>query len=203
MKTRVVFLSGLATALLAANLPADPYSMAEQQARKASNSNAAEQQNIQRQTGDGSGQASGSPGAAPAPMDPALKATLSNINSLKADIDAYSSADAGKVDSSQRIALLNDLSAAGKGPNKATSDAVKKLADDLIKAVAGNKKLAAAQQTQLGRDIHALFNSSHLNDAQQKMLLDGVQKILTDAGISLDSATDVVVDLKQIVSQTK
>ena len=201
MKTRAVVLAGVATAFFAANLPADPYSMAMQQARKTSDANAAEQRNLQQQSGGGAGQSSAP--AAPAPMDPALKATLSNINSLKADIGAYNSVDAGQADSSQRVAMLNDLSAAGQGPNKATPDAIKKLATDLITAVSGNKKLTAAQQTQLGRDIHALFNSSHLTDAQQKTLLDGAQKILTDAGISLDNAVDVVTDLKEIASQTK
>ena len=200
MKTRAVVLAGVATAFFAANLPADPYSMAIQQARKTSDANAAEQRNLQQQSGGGAG--SSTP-AAPAPMDPALKATLSNINSLKADIGAYNGVDAGQADSGQRITLLNDLSAAGQGPNKATPDAIKKLASDLITAVSGNKKLTAVQQTQLGRDIHALFNSSHLTDAQQKTLLDGAQKILTDAGISLDNAVDVVTDLKEIASQTK
>lgn len=206
MKTRAVVLIGLSTALLAVNLPADPYSMAKQQANRASNANANEQRNLQQQTRDGSGQSS-APSApaspAPAPMDPALKATLGNINSLKTDIGNFNSANPGQVDSSGRIALLNDLSAAGQGPNKPTADTVKKLADDLIKAVSGNKKLTAAQQTQLGRNIHALCNSSHLTDAQQTMLLDGVQKVLTDAGISLDNAVDVVTDLKQIASQSK
>ena len=200
MKTRAVVLAGVATAFFAANLPADPYSMAIQQARKTSDANAAEQRNLQQQSGGGAG--SSTP-AAPTPMDPALKATLSNINSLKADIGAYNGVDAGQADSGQRITLLNDLSAAGQGPNKATPDAIKKLASDLITAVSGNKKLTAVQQTQLGRDIHALFNSSHLTDAQQKTLLDGAQKILTDAGISLDNAVDVVTDLKEIASQTK
>lgn len=207
MKTRAVVLAGFSVAFMAANLIAqDSYSIAKQQANRVNNANTAEQQRIQRQAGEGSGQsaAPSAPGApAAAPMDPALKATLSNINSLKGDIGAFNGADAGKTDSSQKISLLNDLSAAGQGPNKATADSIKKLANDLITAVSGNKKLTAAQQTQIGRSIHALFNSSHLTDAQQKLLLDGVQKALTDAGISLDNAVDVVTDLKLIASQTK
>ena len=70
-------------------------------------------------------------------------------------------------------------------------------------ALAGQKKLTAAQQKPLAQKIHALFNSAHLTDAQQQALLDGIQKTLTDAGVSLDTAVNVTVDLKAVIAETK
>ena len=79
---------------------------------------------------------------------------------------------------------------------------IAKLADDLATAIAGKEKLRAPQQT-LAQYIHAIFNSAHLTAAQQQMIFDGVQKILTDGGASPDEATNVVNDIKTIASETK
>ena len=108
-----------------------------------------------------------------------------------------------KADPAQKIALLNDLTQAAQGTSKATSNSVKKLADDLTTALAGQKKLATAAQQKLAQEIHALFNSARLTPAQQKSLPSDIQKLLTDGGVSLDSAVDVVTDLKEIVAETK
>ena len=96
---------------------------------------------------------------------------------------------------------MNDFSAAAQSTN-ASANSVKELARDLMTAMAGNKKLQPRQQ-QLAREIHAIFNSSHLTATQQQMVFDGVQKTLTDAGVSLDAATDVVTDLKNVAAETK
>ncbi len=195
MKTRLAVFCAL---LVAGSAFADPYVMATQQAKRASDQNAAEQQRIQNAAGAGS---ASSPAASVAPMNPALQATLNNIHSLQANFTDLGNSTSPTPDSGERISLLNNLSSAAQG-NKASAESVKKLADDLLAGVSG-KKLSAAQQTRLARDIHAAFNSSHLTDAQQKVVFDDVQKTLTDGGVSLDNAIDIVVDLKKVSSETK
>jgi len=130
-----------------------------------------------------------------------LQATLNNINGIQSDFAAFSSA-AGKPDASQKISLLNNLSQAAQG-KKASADSVKRLAADLQTAVSGKSKLAAVQQKQLAGLVHAVFNSSHLTAAQSEKIFDAAQKILTDAGASLDDAVNVVGDLKKITAETK
>jgi hypothetical protein len=181
------------------------YSIAKQQARRDSAQNDAEQQRIAREA-NGPGGASAAPGAAAAsaaPVDPALQATLSNVAGLKSDFAAVISSTGDKPDPAQKDSLLNNLSQAAQGAKKASANSVKKLADDLLTAVAGNKKLAVAQQTKLAREVHALFNSAHLSAAQQQSLFTDVQKILTDGGATLDDAVNVVTDLKAVADETK
>jgi|SRR5665213_965485 len=202
MKTSIVFACVLFTAGAAL---AQNYYMAKQQAYRASNQNAAEQQRIQRTANGSSGAASArAPAAAmaAAPVDPVLQATLNNISSLHTDFAALSNFTGDKPDPAQKISLLNNLTQAAQG-TKASTASVQKLADDLSTAVGGKKKLAAAQQTALAREVHALFNSAHLSAAQQQALLAGAQKILTDGGASLDDAVNVVTDLKTVVTETK
>jgi hypothetical protein len=203
MKCAKFFLACGCLLLMAGNLMGQNYYKAVQQAHRDSAQNDAEQQRIANASG-GAG-AAGAPGApapaAPAPTDPALQATLKNVSGLQTDF-ATLIASNDKPDSGQKVALLNDLSQASQG-TKASSDSVKKLAEDLAVALAGQKKLTVPQQTKLAREIHALFNSSHLTPTQQQTLLTDVQKILTDAGAPLDAAVDVVTDLKAVVAETK
>jgi hypothetical protein len=197
MKTIVVGACGL---LAAGHLVAQNYNMAIQQARRASAQNDAEQQQIQHATGgSGGGQGAAGGAPAPAPVDPALQATLSNISSLQIDFAAVVNATGDKADT--KVSLMNNLSKAAQG-TKASANSVKKLADDLLTALSGKTKLTAPQQTALAREIHALFNSSHLSSDQQEKLLAGVQKILTDAGAELDDAVNVVTDLKAVATET-
>jgi hypothetical protein len=179
------------------------YAGAIQQARRDSAQNDAEQRRIQNESGGAApGQPAGMPAPAPAaPLDPAMQAALQNVAGLRADLAGLTTAS-DPADPSQKVALLNDLSQAAQGTNHATSGAVKQLAGDLLKALAGKKKLAATQQTRLAREIHALFNSARLTPAQQQSVLNDIQKILTDADVSLDNAVDVVTDLKAVVAQT-
>jgi len=183
---------------------AQNYYMATQQARRDSTQNDAEQQRIQREANGPAGAPAGqAPAPTPAqPIDPALQATLNNISGLQTDFAALSNFTGDKPDPAQKISLLNNLSQAAQG-TKATSAAVKKLADDLWTAVGGKKKLSAAQQTKLAREVHALFNSAHLSVTQQQALLADAQKILTAAGAELDAAVDVATDLKEIAAETK
>jgi hypothetical protein len=191
MKT-AVSLFGLL--LLTAAAFSDPYVISKQQAHRAAD-----------QTEGASGSAAQSPPSAALPntppTDPALAATLQNIGSLRADIAAFNAAAGTEPDATQRISLLNHLSAAAQATKPSSSD-VKKLADHLIAATLG-RKIPAAQQARLARDIHALFNSAHLTAAQQEQMLADVQKMLTDAGTPLDDATNVVADLKTVAAATK
>ena len=201
MKKFIVLACALATAGTGL---AQNYYMATQQARRDSAQNDAEQQRIQREANGPAGAPAGqAPAPAPAqPMDPALQATLNNISGLQTDFAALSNFTGDKPDPAQKISLLNNLSQAAQG-TKATSASVKKLADDLWTAVGGKKKLSAAQQTKLAREVHALFNSAHLSPAQQQALLADAQKILTAAGAAFDAAVDVATDLKEIAAETK
>jgi len=200
MKTSITFACALFTA---GTVLAQNYYMAEQQAKRVSGKNDAEQQRIANAASDPASAAAAHAAAAPAaPMDPALQATLNNIAGLQSDFATMINATGDKPDPAQKISSLNNLSQAGQG-TKASSTSVKKLADDLLTAVAGKKQIAAAQQTRLAREVHALFNSSHLTAAQQQSLLADAQKILTEGGASLDNAVDVVTDLKAVADETK
>src|SRR5665213_4591100 len=201
MKTRIAAFCAL---LIAGSALADPYTIAKQQAKRASSQNDAEQSRIASAANGAAPAQSASAAPAPAapPANPALQATLNNSNSLQADFAALNNSTGDKPDPGQKISLLNNLSSAAQG-TKPASDSVKSLADDLLTAVAGKKKLSAAQQTTLARDVHAIFNSSHLSAAQQQTLYDGVQKILMDGGASVDDAVNVVTDLKKIADETR
>jgi hypothetical protein len=201
MKTHIVMICALICALVFAggSALADPYVMAVQQARRASDQNTAEQQRIAKAAGGNAPAASATPAA---PASPALQATMANINGLQANFAALGNSTSDKPDSTQRISLLNNLSTAAQG-TKASADSVRELANDLLAAMNGKKSIVAAQQTRLARDIHALFNSSHLTDAQQKLTSADVQTILTDGGVSLDNAINVTTDLKKIATETK
>jgi hypothetical protein len=193
MKTSVALFGVL---LVAGSALADPYGIAIQQAKRASDQNNAEQQQIAGQTEANS---SPQPGAPAAKADPVLAATLQNITNLQADFASIINATGDKAD--QRIALMNDFSKAAQGA-RASTESAKVLAKDLITAMDGNKKLEP-QQKKLAREIHAVFNSSHLTAERQQVVLNDVQKTLTDAGVSLDAATDVVTDLKAVAGETK
>ncbi len=135
------------------------------------------------------------------PPDPALQATLHNIESLRNDFTAIGSAAPAAPLTTQKQSLTNDLAIAAQGA-KPQAASISKLADDLATAIAGKEKLRAPQP-KLAQFIHAIFNSLHLTTAQQQMIFDGVQKILTDGGASPDEAANVVSDIKTIASETK
>jgi hypothetical protein len=198
MKTSVAFLCAF---FIVGSALADPYSMAIQQAQRASNQNAAEQRQLQNQDGS-SGSSGAATGQNPPPTNPLLAATLLNITNLQTDISALNSSAGPKADPSQRIALLNDLSAAAQS-TKASADSIKDLAKDLLTTMVGNQKMTPLQQKKLAREIHAVFNSSHLTDVQQQTIFNDVQKTLVDDGVPPDAATDVVTDLKKIAAETQ
>jgi len=167
------------------------YNLAKQQAK-----NAAASENRNQQAIESSGQ---SPTAPPSqnnpPPDPMLQATLRNISNLRADFDDLAS---GRTNT---VAFQNDLKEAAQGTRPAPA-AVTKLADDLAAVVSNNKKLQE-QQKKLAQFVHALFNSSHLSAVQQQTVLDLVQKILSDGGVSADDSAKVITDLKAIATATK
>jgi hypothetical protein len=186
MKAHLVFFCAL---LLAGSAFAQNYYMATQQAHRVVDQNNAEQARIQNAA------------AEPAPMDPALQATLQNINGLQANFAAFINTD-GELDPTVKTALLSNLSQAAQG-NKPAYASVKQLATDLYPALVQRKKIALVQQKKLAVDVHALFNSSHLSAAQQDTLSADAQKILTDAGVSTPDALNIVADLKKVADQTK
>ena len=180
-------------ALLAAGAAlADPYSTAIRQARTAANA--------------GSGQETPPPATPPpqnnAPPNPALQATLQNIADLRNDLTAISSSTGTNRLAALKSSLTNHLAAAAQGAKKASQESISKLADDLSAAIAGNEKLRA-QLPKLAQFAHASFNGSQLTEAQQKMIFDGVQKILTGAGAPADGVAGVVDDFKTIVGETE
>ena len=131
----------------------------------------------------------------PAPSDPALEATLRNINNLRVDFEGFDS------NPTNTEPLKIDLAAAAQGakPSPAT---VARLAQDLVAVFAGNEKLHPQRQ-KLAQYIHAVFNGSHLSPAQQQMVCDGVQKCLSDGGVTSDDSANVINDLKAIANETK
>ena len=189
MKTTVALFCAL---LLAGSAPAQGvYNVAKQQAQNAA---ASESRNLQAIESSGHASPAQPPQNNQQP-DPALQATLQNISNLRADFDDLGS---GRTNTA---ALQNDLMTAAQGVKPAPA-AVTKLAEDLAAAVSGNKKLQAQQQ-KLAQFCHAIFNSSHLSGAQQQSVLDAVQKILSDGGVSDDDVTKVINDFKAVVTATK
>jgi hypothetical protein len=187
-----------ASLVLAGAVVAQNLNLPVQQARRVAGQNDAEQQRLQRAEGEGGGAAPGM--ANPAANDPALQATLKNISGLQSDFAAFTQSD--KPDDAQKASLLNNLSGAAQGA-KAKDESVKKLAGDLTAAIAGQKNLLAPQQARLAREVHAMFNGSHLTDALQAKLLTDIQKTLTASGCSSDSVQAIITDLKTIASETK
>jgi hypothetical protein len=157
-----------------------------------------------RAAGQAGGQSPpGQPPAAPPqkPMDPALAATLQNISNLRDDFNAISAAADPAAAAEQKVALLNNLTAAAQG-KKASSDNVKKLGSQFVNTLAGHPKISAKSQS-LARNVHALFNGAHLSDPQKETLLKEARKLLTDAGVSEEDAGKVEELLKAVAAETK
>jgi len=188
----------LACALCLANsLLADPYSAAIRQAKNVS----AKETAANRQLMDNPPPAPPPPNNPNQSADPVLQATLQNIEGLRNDFAAIGNAAATISPTVLRQTLTNDLAVAAQG-TKPPPASISKLADDLTTAIAGKEKLRAPQP-KLAQYVHAIFNSAHLTAAQQKMIFDGVHKILTDGGASPEETADVVNDIKTIASETK
>ena len=191
-------LIALTCALFVANsLLADSYSEAIRQAKNASAKETAANQQLMDNP---------QPAAPPQnnpnqPVDPALQATLQNIDNLRNDFVAIGNAPAADPLTAQKQSLTNDLAIAAQGA-KPQPTSIAKLTDDLATAIAGKEKLRAPQP-KLAQFVHAAFNGSQLTAAQQQMIFKGVQKILTDGGASPDEAASAVNDIKAIVSETK
>jgi hypothetical protein len=182
---------------MAKGVPADPYSAAIRQAQNVS----AKETAANRQLLDNPPPPAAPPQNNPPPTDPALQATLRNIESLRTDFAAVGNADAASSLTVHKQLLTNDLAIAAQGA-KPQPASISKLADDLITAISGKEKLRTPQP-KLAQYIHAIFNSAHLTTAQQQMIFTGVQKILTDGGSSPDETANVVNDIKTIASETR
>jgi hypothetical protein len=192
MKFLILFSSAI---FLAGTVFADPYNQAIQQAHRAVNETEA-------RSSDGSQPAPppSTPSQAPA-ADPQLAATLRNISLLSDDLGAINNSTNAAPDPGQRVALLNDLASAAQS-KKASTNSIIQLTDHLLTAATGLKKMQP-QQPQLARELHAIFNSSHLTDAQQQGIFDDAKKILTNAGASEDATQNVISDLQKVASETK
>ncbi|MFO1487444.1 MAG: hypothetical protein U1F65_03105 [Verrucomicrobiota bacterium] len=132
--------------------------------------------------------------AAPAAPNPAITAMQQNIASIATDLATLQS------DPSKKQPLINDLNAAAQGtaPTKAS---LNKLAADL--AVLSGKTLSPDQRTKLAQYLRAFCNSSHLSPAQQRTILEELQKLLTAAGVSAEDAAKIAADFKTIAAETK
>ena len=87
------------------------------------------------------------------PPDPALQATLQNIENLRNDFTAIAGAAPAASLSAQKQSLTNDLAVAAQG-TKPKSESISKLADDLVTAISGKQKLRAPQP-KLAQYVHA------------------------------------------------
>lgn len=179
-------------ALIAGSVSAQGvYNMAKQRARNTSAQEAQHQQAIEQQTRPPV------PATPPGPgqPNPALEATLQNIANLRADFEKF---DASPTNTQP---LIKDLTESAQG-TKAKPATVTSLAENLAPVIAGNTKLRPQYQ-KLAQNLHAIFNSSHLSPSQQRMIFDGVQKILHDGGVSAEDTAKVVGDLKTVAAETK
>ena len=192
-----LFIALTCALFIGSSILADPYSEAIRQAKNVSAKETAANQQLL----DNSQSAPPTQINPPSPPNPVLQATLQNIASLRNDIAAIGIADAGASLTVQKQSLTNDLAIAAQG-TKPQPASISKLADDLTTAIAGKEKFRVPQP-KLAQFVHAIFNSSHLTAAQQQMVFNGVQKILTDGGALPDDATNVVNDIKTIASETK
>jgi hypothetical protein len=191
MKTTFIAAVAVLT-VFAAAAQTGAYNIAKQQARRASEMNNAEQERIAHAAKDPA------PPPAPAPVDPALEATLKNIKELQATLTAIGKGDG--TDAVQKTALLNQLTAAAVSGKKPAAETVKKLADHLNKTVAGKKTIEAQK---LARALRALFNASHLTETQQKALLEDVRKIFAAADAPVPESAAVMMDLQAVVEATQ
>ncbi len=187
MKTTLCIVLGM---LVAGAARADVnMSIAKQQARRAATPG---------------GQAAGPQGpsaAPPAPTDPELIATRQNISNLRADFAAICAAAEAASAGDQRIPLLNHLSAAALG-TKASTASVRKMAGDLIKALA-SQKASAEQVEKLGVAVHAFFNGGHISAAQQTALLKQVNEVLSELHVAAEDADKISEDLKTVAKETR
>ena len=177
-----------AVSVVASALAGDPLTIAKQRAKDTSAAVTSGQPAPSR-----AAQAAAQP--ASAPPNPAIVAMQLNISNLAADLAAL------QADPSKKQPLINDLTAAalGTSPSKAT---VAKTAGDFSTALTG-KSLSLEQRNKLAQSLRAVSNSSHLAPAQQRTVLDDVQKILLAGGISADDTAKLVTDFKAIAAETK
>ncbi len=192
MKSRIL----LACALLLAKAAwADPYSAAIRQAKDVSGRVTQANRQLMTEPQDNT-----NPPASQA-ANSVLQATLQNIQYLRADLATLARLTNSVSIANEKQGLTNDLAMAALD-KKAQPASLSHLADDLAAAIAGNAKFRAPPPT-FPQYLHAIFNASQLTDAQQAMIFNGVQKILTDGGAAPDDVTNVVNDIKIIASETK
>jgi hypothetical protein len=184
----------LCLCLVAGSAFADPYSAAMQQARNVS----ARVSNQNRQLDDNAAPAAPQNNAA---ADPALQATLQNIQSLRVDFASITAVTNGSLTDLQRQSLTNDLATAAQGTRAAPAD-VDKLADDLTSAMSGNRKLRPQEQ-KLAQYVHAVFNTAHLTPAQEQMIYTDTQRTLVNSGVLPEDATNLVSDIKAVADETR
>ncbi len=141
------------------------------------------------------GRATAAAQAPPAPLNPALIAMQQNVASLAKDLTDL------QADASKKQPLINDLAAAAQGTSP-TKTSVDKLVGDLSGALSG-KKFSPEQCAKVAQYLRAFFNSSHVPPAQQRTLLEDLQKILASGGVSADDAAKVVADFKTIAAEVK
>ena len=180
--------------LAAGGVLADPYTAAIRQAKNVS----ARVSNQNRQLDENPQPA---PAANNPAANPALQATLQNIQNLRTDFAAVTAVTNGSPTPDQRQSLTNDLASAAQG-TKATADAVDKLADDLTAAMAGNGRMRP-QEPKLAQYVHAIFNTAQLTPQQEQMIYADTQRMLVNGGVAREDATNLVSDIKAVADETR
>lgn len=166
----------------------DSLYIAKQRAKNVAEQNNAHQANIQQAARE------------TAPPDSALQATLQNVADLQASF--LSLGKVTKAGAEQKVALLNQITAAAQGVKPAAAE-VKQLADDLVAALTNNQKLNPSQLKQLAGFVHAACNGAKLSAAQVDQVTAGLQKILTAAEVATPQVDAVIASLKKIIAATK
>lgn len=182
--------------LAAGNILADPYSESIRQARDVSGRVTDANRRLMDNPQPVAPQTSPNQ-----PVNPVLQATLQNIESLRKDFATLANLTNATPIAAEKKGLTNDLTTAAQG-TKPPAQSISQLADDLTTIIAGNNKLRP-QHPRLAQFVHASFNGSQLTPAQQQMIFTEVQKMLASGGAAPDDATNVLNDIKTIVSQTK
>lgn len=185
-----MFFAAAALALASQTRADVNYNLGKEQAKRAANQNNADP-----------GVPAAPPSSPAPPADPALAATHRNLADLHADLDALNQVGDAPAPADQRAALMTHLAAAAADKKPALAS-IRKLAGHLMAATGGKTNLTA-QNAKLAWAIHAFFNGGQLSASQQQILLEGVRKILSDAGVVAGDVDDVIGDLKQVAAETQ
>lgn len=139
-------------------------------------------------------------GAQPAPGTPQVAtAAQPNVSKILADLAVIKSRP--QATQEQKDKLATNLSGVALGASKPAPEAVQTLANALADAIAG-KKLSAADQGQLARDLAAALNAA-VGSPQLNAAIQGVKDALTLAGANDAAIQSVAKALLGLTTKAK